>query len=104
MAVTIQIRRGTAASWTSSNPILAEGELAVELDTGKFKIAKASIEQRCGRTGRTCAGTCFQLYKKTDFDKLHQFTEPKILLEDITSDFLNIIINIFKLLNNFKEN
>ena len=44
MAVTIQIRRGTAASWTSSNPILAEGELAVELDTGKFKIGNGTTD------------------------------------------------------------
>lgn len=34
----IQLRRGTAAQATSINPILAEGELGVELDTGKFKL------------------------------------------------------------------
>lgn len=60
--------------------------------TGKFDIAKASIDQRCGRTGRTCDGTCYQLYRQSDFDKLSEFTPPKILQEDITSDFLNIII------------
>jgi hypothetical protein len=38
MAVQIQIRRGTAQQWFQYNPILAEGELAVELDTEKFKI------------------------------------------------------------------
>ena len=38
MAVQIQIRRGSAAQWAAANPILAEGELAVELDTEKFKI------------------------------------------------------------------
>lgn len=38
MTVQIQIRRGTAATWTSVNPLLAEGELGVELDTDKFKI------------------------------------------------------------------
>jgi hypothetical protein len=34
----MQVRRGTASSWTSTNPILAAGELGFETDTGKFKI------------------------------------------------------------------
>lgn len=38
MAVQIQIRRGSAQLWSDVNPILAEGELALELDTEKFKI------------------------------------------------------------------
>ena len=33
----IQIRRGTAASWTSADPTLASGELGFETDTNKFK-------------------------------------------------------------------
>lgn len=37
MAVRIQIRRGTAAEWAAANPVLMEGELGVELDTGKWK-------------------------------------------------------------------
>lgn len=38
MAVRLQLRRGTAAQWSAANPLLAEGEMAVELDTGKFKV------------------------------------------------------------------
>ena len=38
MAVQIQIRRDTAADWTSANPILAQGELGLEIDTARFKI------------------------------------------------------------------
>jgi hypothetical protein len=34
----IQIRRGTAAEWTSANPTLASGEFGYETDTGKAKI------------------------------------------------------------------
>ena len=34
----IQIRRGTAASWVSENPILESGEFGLETDTGKTKI------------------------------------------------------------------
>jgi hypothetical protein len=34
----IQLRRGTAAQWTSANPVLLEGELGLETDTGKIKV------------------------------------------------------------------
>jgi len=34
----LQLRRGTAALWTSANPILAQGEEGYETDTGKMKI------------------------------------------------------------------
>ena len=42
MAVQIQIRRGTAAAWTSANPTLAAGEFAVETDTDKYKFGDGS--------------------------------------------------------------
>ena len=38
MAVQIQMRRGTAAAWTTANPTLAVGEFAIETDTDKYKI------------------------------------------------------------------
>lgn len=38
MPTKIQLRRGTAALWTSTNPLLAEGEQGLETDTGKIKI------------------------------------------------------------------
>ena len=38
----IQTRRGTAASWTSTNPTLAAGEIGFESDTNKFKIGTGS--------------------------------------------------------------
>jgi hypothetical protein len=38
----IQVRRGTAASWTSTNPTLAAGEIGFETDTGKYKIGTGS--------------------------------------------------------------
>ena len=34
----IQFRRGTASQWSSTNPVLAAGELGYETDTGNFKI------------------------------------------------------------------
>lgn len=38
----IQVRRGTAAQWTSANPILAAGEWGYESDTNKAKIGNGS--------------------------------------------------------------
>jgi len=38
MATRMQQRRGTAAQWTSSNPVLNAGEMGWESDTNKFKI------------------------------------------------------------------
>ena len=38
----MQQRRGTAAQWTSANPILAAGEIGFETDTGKFKLGNGS--------------------------------------------------------------
>ena len=38
MAIQIQLRRDTAANWTSANPTLAIGEMGLETDTKKFKI------------------------------------------------------------------
>lgn len=38
MAQQIQLRRDTAANWTTANPTLAQGEIGLEYDTNKFKI------------------------------------------------------------------
>jgi hypothetical protein len=38
----IQIRRGTAAQWTSTNPTLASGEQGFETDTNKMKIGNGA--------------------------------------------------------------
>jgi hypothetical protein len=42
VATRIQLRRGIASSWTSSNPILASGEVGIETDTNKIKIGDGS--------------------------------------------------------------
>ena len=34
----IQLRRDTAANWASSNPVLVEGELGIELDDSRNRI------------------------------------------------------------------
>jgi hypothetical protein len=40
--VRIQIRRGTASDWSTTNPTLAAGEIGLETDTLKFKIGNGS--------------------------------------------------------------
>ena len=38
MAVKLQFRRDTAANWESTNPILSQGELGLDLTNERFKI------------------------------------------------------------------
>jgi len=42
MTTRIQVRRGTAASWSSINPVLAPGEFGYETDTGKVKLGNGT--------------------------------------------------------------
>lgn len=44
MSVKIQIRKDTAANWTSYNPILASGEQGYETDTNKMKIGNGTSD------------------------------------------------------------
>lgn len=51
----IQVRRGTASQWTSTNPTLSAGEWGYETDTGKVKIGNGSTAWTS--LGYTGAGT-----------------------------------------------
>lgn len=42
MSARIQLRRGTAAQWTTANPILASGEIGLETDTLAIKFGNGS--------------------------------------------------------------
>ena len=42
MAVRYQVRRDTAANWTSNDPTLADGEFGYETDTNKLKVGDGS--------------------------------------------------------------
>ncbi len=45
MTVQIQLRRGTAASWSSNGTVvLAAGEPGFETDTGKFKVGDGTTQ------------------------------------------------------------
>ena len=46
MAVQIQFRRDTASNWTTVNPVLAAGELGVDLTNGVYKIGNGTSTDR----------------------------------------------------------
>jgi len=41
--IQLQFRRDIAANWIANNPILADGEMGIETDTGLFKIGKNNL-------------------------------------------------------------
>lgn len=58
---------------------------------GKNYVPQSNIKQRCGRTGRTCAGTCIKIYTEKEYKAFPEFTVPEILSEDFTMELLNIM-------------
>lgn len=42
MAVTIQVRRGTLSNWTTVNPILADGEIGLDLTSLRIKVGNGT--------------------------------------------------------------
>lgn len=83
MATQIQLRRGTAAQWTAANPILAEGEMGVELDTSNFKIGNGTDnwnDLSYGFLALPAGGTTGQILSKDsnadyDFAWIDNYTE-----------------------------
>lgn len=61
--IQFKFRRGTAAQWTASNPVLGDGEMGIESDTGQFKLGNGvaswnarpygGIQGPIGLTGNT---------------------------------------------------
>lgn len=78
MADKIQIRRDTAANWTSANPVLAQGELALETDTKKIKAGNG--------TAAWSALAYYAIEANTD----GSITTPKLANEAVTEAKINI--------------
>ncbi|MCB1691410.1 MAG: ATP-dependent helicase HrpB [Pseudomonadales bacterium] len=55
------------------------------------RISRASSEQRAGRAGRQCPGTCYRLWSRTEQDQLEPHGAPEILSADLTSLALTIL-------------
>ena len=62
---TLQLRRDTAANWTTNDPTLAEGEVGVETDTLKFKIGDGSTAWTALGYAATAAGDIAELVMDT---------------------------------------
>ena len=55
-------------------------------------VADSNIAQRCGRTGRTNDGICIHIYSKNQYENIFpKFSDPNIMHDDLTSDFLGLI-------------
>ena len=55
-------------------------------------IAQGPIQQREGRTGRTCPGVVYHLYTKAQYDSFKPFPDPEMLLtDDLPSRILRIM-------------
>ena len=71
MATRIQLRRDTAANFTSANPTLAAGELAYETDTRKIKAGD-------GSTAWTSLSYIVDPAQSAAISDLHQDLSPEL--------------------------
>lgn len=53
-------------------------------------VSKASCNQRKGRAGRTQPGTCYRLFKRTDFDIRPEYTTEEIYRTDLSEVVLRM--------------
>lgn len=53
-------------------------------------VSKASCNQRRGRAGRTCPGTCYRLYSRADFDVRQTYTTEEIYRTDLSEVVLRM--------------
>jgi ATP-dependent helicase HrpA len=58
-------------------------------------VSQASANQRAGRCGRLCPGTCIRLYSEEDFDNRPAFTDTEITRTNLASVILQMLV--FKL-------
>ena len=56
----------------------------------ELAVSKASCNQRRGRAGRTCAGTCYRLYTRKDFDTREMYTTEEIYRTDLSEVVLRM--------------
>jgi hypothetical protein len=97
MATRMQQRRGTAAQWTSANPVLNAGEIGWESDTNKFKIGDGTnhwanidyfIDANSTVNPSFGSSIVFEGATANDFETTLQVTDPTadrtITLPDVT--------------------
>jgi hypothetical protein len=97
MATRMQQRRGTAAQWTSANPVLNAGEMGWESDTNKFKIGDGTnhwanidyfIDANSTVNPSFGSSIVFEGATANDFETTLQVTDPTgdrtITIPDVT--------------------
>ena len=53
-------------------------------------VSRASCNQRRGRAGRTCPGTCYRLYSRSDFNMRQEYTTEEIFRTDLSEVLLRM--------------
>jgi RNA helicase HrpA len=53
-------------------------------------VSRASCNQRRGRAGRTCPGTCYRLYSRSDFNMRAEYTTEEIFRTDLSEVLLRM--------------
>ena len=53
-------------------------------------VSKASCNQRRGRAGRTCPGSCYRLYPRSDFESRQEYTTEEIYRTDLSEVVLRM--------------
>lgn len=90
----IQVRRGTASSWTSTNPTLYAGEIGYETDSGRFKIGDGttswtSLDYTAVVPTGFLAGSGLSVNVAADGSTVtYSLSDPTIQVADIT-DFID---------------
>lgn len=90
----LQVRRGTAASWTSANPTLFAGEIGYETDTGRIKIGDGttvwtSLDYNIVTPSSFLAGSGLSVDVAADGSTItYSLSDPTIQVSDIT-DFVD---------------
>lgn len=83
----LKMRRGTAAEWTSQNPVLSSGEIGYETDTNKFKIGN-------GATAWTALTDYFQVASGSGATNLDELTDVTIV-SPANDDFIQRKAGVF---------
>ena len=55
-------------------------------------VSRASANQRAGRCGRLCPGTCIRLYSEEDFNNRPSFTDTEITRTNLASVILQMLV------------
>lgn len=90
----LQVRRGTASTWTSTNPTLYAGEIGFETDTGRIKIgdgttAWTSLDYNAVIPTGFLAGSGLSVNVAADGSTVtYSLSDPTIQVGDIT-DFVD---------------